>query len=147
MNMNSETNRPGSGVNSPNPNRNETTVIGPTVVITGDLVTEEDLLLQGTVEGTIIARGDQVTIQNGGRIVGNTIGKTIRVEGLVEGDLYGEDRIAVISTGDIHGNLFAPRVSLDEGCRVKGKVSMEDTQARVVAVEAIIKKRRTGKQE
>ncbi len=124
----------------------EKTVIGAAVTITGDLTAEEDLVIQGTVDGTIIAKEHQVTIAKEGRIKGNTLGKTLIVEGTVEGDLHGGEKVVIRPTGEVRGSLFAPRVSLEDGCRFKGKVSM-DTQARSLAVEPVAATRRAGKHD
>jgi cytoskeletal protein CcmA (bactofilin family) len=43
----------------------------------------------------------------------------------VKGDLYGSERVAIRKTGNVHGNIVSPKVSLEEGCRFKGSIDMD----------------------
>ena len=53
------------------------------------------------------------------------LGKIISVEGEVEGNLHGEDKIIIRQSGTVHGDLVAPCINLEEGCKFRGTVDME----------------------
>jgi cytoskeletal protein CcmA (bactofilin family) len=73
--------------------KDQQAVIGATVVIKGDLTGEEDLLIEGRLEGKVESRRHKVTVGRNGRIKGDIYAKTITIEGTVEGNLYGEEQL------------------------------------------------------
>jgi cytoskeletal protein CcmA (bactofilin family) len=99
-------------------------VIGSTVFIKGDLAGEEDLLIEGRLEGKIESRRHSITIGKNGRIKGDIYGKVITVEGTVEGNLFGEEQLIVRQSGNVRGNIVAPRVALEDGSNFKGSIDM-----------------------
>ncbi|PYV38461.1 MAG: hypothetical protein DMG09_11920 [Acidobacteria bacterium] len=50
---------------------------------------------------------------------------TLETFGAVEGNLYGHDQIVVRNSGNVRGNITAPRVALEDGSRFKGSIDME----------------------
>ncbi len=105
--------------------RRERAVIGASISIQGDLSGEEDLTILGRVQGKIDVKGNSVTVGETGKVQADVWGKTIVVEGQVEGNLYGGDQIILRSSGSVHGNLTAPRVALEDGAQFKGSIDME----------------------
>lgn len=105
--------------------RRERAVIGESITIQGDLSGEEDLTVLGRVQGTVDVKSNSVTIGESGHVKADVYGKTIIVEGRVEGNLFGGEQIVLRATGDVRGNLTAPRVSLEDGAQFKGAIDME----------------------
>lgn len=103
----------------------EAAVIGPSIQINGDLSGEEDLVIQGKVSGTIQLREKSLTVGNQGQVDANVLAHSIIIEGKVNGDLFGSERVSIRNTGNVHGNIVSPKVSLDEGCRFKGSIDMD----------------------
>lgn len=99
--------------------------IGPSISICGDLAGDEDLIIQGRVEGSVSLQQNNVTIGKEGRIKASICGRIITVEGHVEGDLNGEEKVIIRASGNVRGNIVSPRVALEEGCRFKGSIDME----------------------
>jgi cytoskeletal protein CcmA (bactofilin family) len=100
-------------------------VIGPSIQIKGDLSGEEDLIIQGKVNGTIQLREKSLTVGSQGQVDANVLAHSIIVEGKVTGDLYGSERVSIRKTGNVQGNIVSPKVGLDEGCRFKGSIDMD----------------------
>jgi cytoskeletal protein CcmA (bactofilin family) len=100
-------------------------VIGSSISIQGDLSGEEDLTIHGRVDGKVDVKGNSVTIGESGRVKADVYGKTIIVEGQVDGNLFGGDQIILRSSGHVRGNLTAPRVALEDGAQFKGAIDME----------------------
>lgn len=100
-------------------------VIGPKIRFKGELVGEEDLLIQGQVDGTIDLKGNSLIIGEQGVVKANVLAQTITIEGTVEGDIYGEERISIKSSSNVKGNLVADRVTLEDGAKFKGSIDME----------------------
>ncbi len=109
----------------PKTHSREAAVIGPSIQINGDLSGEEDLVIQGKVTGTIQLREKSLTVGAQGLVSANVLAHSIIVEGEVKGDLYGSARVSIRKTGNVQGNIVSPKVSLDEGCRFKGSIDMD----------------------
>lgn len=103
----------------------ERAIIGPSISIHGDVTGEEDLVVQGRVEGKIDLKQNNVTIGKDGRVKADIYGRRIEVEGEVRGNLFADEQIMVAQTGQVVGNITAPRVTLADGCRFKGSIDME----------------------
>ena len=112
--------------------------IGPSIAIKGDVTGEEDLIIEGRIEGKILLKANSVTIGRNGRVKANVYANSITVEGEVEGDLIGKDEVVIRQSGKVKGNVAAPRVVLDSGARFQGSIDMEQQQGR--PVEAKVEK-------
>ncbi len=102
-----------------------TAVIGPKIMFKGELTGEEDLLIQGRVEGSIDLKGNHLTIGSQGVIKANVAARTITVEGSVEGDIVAAEHIAIKSASRVKGNLKAERVTLEDGAKFRGSIDMD----------------------
>ena len=100
-------------------------MIGTSVSIKGEVTGQENLRIQGRIEGKISLRGQDVTVGKSGKVQADIHAKAIHVEGEVVGDLYGEQEIIIEASGQVTGNLVAPRVNLENGSRFKGSIDME----------------------
>ena len=126
---------------NPAPQARERAVIGPTITIEGDLSGEEDLLIEGRLEGKVELRRNCVTVGKNGHIKADIYGRIITVEGTVEGNLYGEEQLVVRQSGTVRGNIVSPRVNLEDGCNFKGSIDMSPKEKPAIAVpreEALI---------
>ena len=100
-------------------------VIGPSIVIKGDLSGDEEVLVQGKIEGTVQLRNNNLTVGTEGSVKANVRAQVINIEGAVEGDLIGDERIIIHQSGNVRGNLIAPRVILEDGAKFKGSIDMD----------------------
>lgn len=104
-------------------NKKSMSVLGPTLSFKGELKAEEELLIQGTVEGSI-EHTSNLTIGTEGKVRANVKAEFIAVEGQVKGDLRGTKSVVVKDSADVSGNIFSPTVSLYEGATFNGKIDM-----------------------
>jgi len=100
-------------------------VIGRSIRIDGDLQGEEDLRIEGDVTGTIRLHNNTLTIGSEGKIRADVYAKSVTVDGVMEGDLYGSERVSVRKNAKVVGNITSPRVSLEDGARFKGTIEMD----------------------
>jgi cytoskeletal protein CcmA (bactofilin family) len=103
----------------------EAAVIGPSIHIDGDLRGEEDLLIEGEVNGTVQLKNNSLTIGPQGKIRADVYAHSIFVDGFMEGDLYGSERVNVRKNAQVRGNITSPRVSLEDGAKFKGSIEMD----------------------
>ena len=102
----------------------ERALIGSSIKIDGSLSGGEDLFVDGRVKGKIDLNQHNVTIGTNGRIKADIHGRSIEVLGEVEGSLYGSEQIVLRKSSKVRGNLFAARVSLEDGADFKGSIDM-----------------------
>lgn len=116
--------------------RRDLATIGPSIKVKGDLTGEEDLLVQGRIEGKIILKQHNVTVGKKGRVKADIHGNSIHIEGEVRGNLFGQKDIVIHASGRVDGNLTAPRVTLENGSKFKGSIDMQPTpESATVKVE------------
>ncbi|MFT4614943.1 MAG: cytoskeletal protein CcmA (bactofilin family) [Bacteroidia bacterium] len=100
-------------------------MIGSSIHIKGEVTGEEDLLIQGTVEGTIHLGENEVSIGESGTISADIQARSIRIDGEVTGDIKGSEKVVISRSGNVRGNIIAPRVTLEDGAIFKGSIDMD----------------------
>ena len=109
--------------------RAKASIIGPTVSFKGELTAEEDLLIQGKVQGSI-SHTARLTVGKQGTVKAEVRAKHVEIDGEVEGDVYGVDSVNVRAAANVKGNIFSPTVTLVEGAHFKGSIDMDPRKAR-----------------
>ncbi len=120
-----ESSSSGSGSQARSSDRLDVAVIGRSIRINGDLQGDEDLRIEGDVTGTVELKNNTLTVGAEGKIRADVYAKAVTVDGLVEGDLYGSERVNIRKNAQVRGNITAPRVSLEDGARFKGSIEMD----------------------
>ena len=105
-------------------------VLGPTLRFRGELSAQEDLVVQGSVEGSI-THTQSLTIGTDGSMTGNIRARVIVIDGKVDGDLYATESVTIRATAKVKGNVFAPRVAIQDGAFFQGQVEMQPSGAAV----------------
>lgn len=120
--------------------------IGPSITIRGDITGEESLVVDGRVEGTVNLPQYDVTVGADGHIKADVRAKVIEIHGTTEGDLNGAEQVILRRAANVQGNIAAPRVTLEDGCRFKGSIDMEgavdagrksDGSARIAGIKPV----------
>jgi cytoskeletal protein CcmA (bactofilin family) len=122
-----------SGAGSaPEPRRasSERATIGASILIKGDLSGDEDLVIEGRVEGKVDLKQNNVTVGRNGRVRADIFGRVVIIEGEVDGNVFAQEQAILRQAGAIRGNITAPRVILEDGSRFKGSIDMEDKDAK-----------------
>ena len=114
------------------PASREAAVIGPSITIDGDVRGEEDLLIEGEVSGTVQLKSNSLTIGPQGKVRADVYAHSIYVDGYLEGDLYGSERVHIRKSAQVKGNVTSPRVSLEDGAKFKGAIEMDPQAAQSV---------------
>ncbi len=110
-------------------------VIGQTIKVKGTITGDENLLIEGTVEGSVSLPKHDLTVGSSGSLQADISAKTVRIDGQVTGDISGVEKVIVSKTGHVRGNIVAPRVTLEDGAKFKGAIDMDpsDTAKRQAA--------------
>ncbi|MCY1012117.1 polymer-forming cytoskeletal protein [Nannocystis pusilla] len=99
-------------------------VIGPRITVRGSLVGEEDVVVQGRVEGSI-ALTAHLLIAGPALVAADIEADSVEIHGQVEGDVVAAEGITLREGARVVGNLRAPRVEIADGAQFKGAVEMD----------------------
>lgn len=105
-------------------------VLGPTLKFRGELSAQEDLIVQGSVDGSI-THTQSLTIGTDGSMKGDIRARVILIDGKVDGDLYATESVSIRATAKVKGNVFAPRVAISDGAFFQGQIEMQPSGAAV----------------
>lgn len=102
-------------------------IIGYGTTFTGDLDLTGLLKIDGDFSGSIKAEG-KVLVGHTGRAKCSIFAKTVVVGGVVKGDIYAVDRVVILSTGMVLGNIRTPRLVIEEGVLFNGELTVTDEE-------------------
>ena len=102
-----------------------TALIGPGIHINGDIGGDENLVIEGRVDGKIRLDSHEVEVGQSGRVNADITAKVIRIAGEVRGDITGTEKVIILRSGNVHGNIVAPRMTLEDGAIFKGSIDMD----------------------
>jgi len=102
-------------------------VIGESITIEGEVRGDEDLTIQGHVDGSVNLDDHAVTVGPDGKVEADIIARVITVEGYVDGDLEANEQVVLRGTARVEGDISAPRVVLDDGSYFRGAVDMDES--------------------
>lgn len=112
------------------PDRRTSAWIGKSVFIKGDVISAEDLTIDGRVEGTIALDGHCLTVGAGAAIQADLTAHTLIISGAVTGNVTATERIEIRETGSVEGDITAPRLTVRDGAVLRGRI---DTAAEAPA--------------
>ena len=98
--------------------------IGKSITIKGDLSGNEDLVIEGTVEGKVELPSSQLTIGADGSVHAEVNAKSVVVIGRVTGNVNGTERVEIQATGQVEGDVCSPRLVVVEGAELNGSIHM-----------------------
>ena len=99
--------------------------IGQSVQIKGELTGNEDLTIEGLVDGKILVKDHSLTIGANGRITAEVHAKTVMIVGTITGNITADDKVEIAPSGTVNGDIRAPRVSISDGAKFKGSIDMD----------------------
>jgi cytoskeletal protein CcmA (bactofilin family) len=90
------------------------------IKIKGEISGNEDLFVDGTIEGNLTFGNSTVTLGPNATVKADVTAKEVIVRGRVEGKLTGTERIQVWRSARVRGDLKADRISIEEGAELHG---------------------------
>lgn len=98
--------------------------IGKSITISGDLTGEEDLVIEGKVEGKVSLPNSQLTVGANGTVKAEVQAKAVVVIGRVAGNVRGTERVEIQATGVVEGDVMSPKLVVAEGAVLNGSIQM-----------------------
>jgi cytoskeletal protein CcmA (bactofilin family) len=105
------------------------TTIGPSLVITGDITSQEDVTIHGRVNGQIRMREGSLVVAPKAHVEGDVHAGRVTIHGALGGNVTSTDRIELTPTADVRGTLTGPTIVLQDGALFNGRVEMERSGA------------------
>ena len=99
-------------------------VIGRAVTIKGEILSQEDLVVDGEVEGTVSAEGHRITVGPKGRIRANIKARELAVQGSVQGNVEAVDRFIIRKEGSLVGDVKMAGIVIEDGAYFKGSIDI-----------------------
>jgi cytoskeletal protein CcmA (bactofilin family) len=101
------------------------TTIGPTIVISGELTSGEDITVQGRVNGQVMVRESALTIGEQAQLKADVRGARVIVKGRLKGSIVASERIELAPSATVDGSLSANQVILTDGTQFNGRIDMD----------------------
>ncbi len=108
--------------------------LGKSMVVKGDLSASEDLTIEGRVEGTITVQGHTLTVGHHAHIEAQILARVATIRGTVHGDVTVTEKVEILATGSLDGDVVAPRITIAEGACFRGKMDIQPGNAEQVPV-------------
>ena len=105
-------------------NSNNSLMIGEGVSITGTIKSNNEVTVQGNIEGDIEC--NSVTINKSGNVKGKIKTEMMVVEGKAEGEMNVNNVLNIKSNGNVNGKVFYGEIQIDEGGKISGEINHRD---------------------
>jgi cytoskeletal protein CcmA (bactofilin family) len=100
------------------------TVIGAGITIEGEISSDEDVVVHGTVRGKLIAK-ESVSVESGASVEADVTGASLSVAGAITGNIVAQERVDLQTGAKVIGNVKAARITIADGAQFKGNVDMD----------------------
>jgi cytoskeletal protein CcmA (bactofilin family) len=101
--------------------------LGSSLHVKGEISGNEDLLIDGTVEGLITLDERKLTVGASAKVTADIIAREVVVYGTVKGNLRAKDRIEIKKDGSVNGDLTTARIMIEDGAYFKGSIEIDKT--------------------
>jgi len=99
-------------------------IIGRTLLVKGEVISDDEVIIEGKVEGKINVK-NRLIIGKNGRIEADIEAREVTIRGRVDGNVKGIQRVEIVPEGILNGNITAPNVIISEGAIFAGNIDMK----------------------
>ena len=113
-------------VNEPHhePHRGGSAALGKSVIVKGQIISREDLTIDGEVEGTVELQEHRLTVGPNGKVKASVKAREIVVLGTVHGDVEVSDKIDIRRDAKLVGDIRTARIVIEDGAYFKGNIDI-----------------------
>lgn len=124
-------------LNVSEPNKDEVeTVVGPSVNVEGDFSSEGNIIVKGTVAGSVHT-SKHISVEQGAKIMANVRAGSAQVSGEVKGNMKVKEVLELTSTARILGDLEVKTLIVEAGALISGRVMMPGLEAETKSARAM----------
>ena len=99
--------------------------LGPSLHVKGEISGNEDLIIEGSVEGLVQLDERKLTVGATAKVTADIIAREVVVYGSVKGNLRAKDRIEIKKDGSVNGDLTTARIMIEDGAYFKGSIEID----------------------
>ena len=99
--------------------------LGAGLVVKGEISGDEDLLIDGTVEGGITLQSHRLTVGSTAQLSSNVVAREVVIHGEVGGNLRVRDRVEIKKDSAVIGDITTARISIEDGAYFKGRIEID----------------------
>ncbi len=99
--------------------------LGASLHVKGEITGNEDLSIDGTVEGLVHLEERKLTVGASAKVTADIIAREVVVYGNVKGNLRARDRIEIKKDGSVVGDLTTARIMIEDGAYFKGSIEID----------------------
>lgn len=107
--------------------------LGSTIQIKGQVTGNEDLQIDGIVDGPISLKGHELTVGSDAKLTSEIHAGDVVAYGKVVGDIHARGRVDIRREGSIIGNISCARISIEDGAHFKGRIEIDPTKTQSAA--------------
>jgi cytoskeletal protein CcmA (bactofilin family) len=116
-----------STYNTPSVSNSGVARLGSSLHVKGEITGNEDLAIDGSVEGLVHLEDRKLTVGASARLTADVIAREVVVYGNVKGNLRARDRIEIKKDGSVVGDLTTARIMIEDGAYFKGSIEIDKT--------------------
>ena len=105
--------------------------LGSTLKVKGKISSDEDLQIDGTVEGPISLQGHRLIVGRTAQLSSEVTAREVIVYGKVTGNLRASDRVEIKKDGELIGDILTARIRIEDGAYFKGRIEIEHAKSPV----------------
>jgi cytoskeletal protein CcmA (bactofilin family) len=108
-----------------NPIENAPAYIGPGIKVKGTITADEDVYIDGDVEGSLSVPGHCLTVGEMAYVNAETVAREVVVYGALQGELRAFDRIEIKKHGSVAGDVATAQIVIEDGAHFKGVIAAD----------------------
>lgn len=100
------------------------TIIGETIVVDGEIHTDDKLVVAGTIKGKVtVAQG--LLVERSGMVEADVEADAVQIAGRLDGQVQATARVEITAEGKMNGDIRAPRILIADGAQFRGHIEMD----------------------
>jgi len=115
---------------SSSPSARNLACLGSSIEVKGRISGEEDLQVDGKVEGPVALAGQRLTVGRSGQLNSEITAREVIVYGKLTGNVRASDRVEIKKDGSVTGDIITARISIEDGAFFKGRIEIDGGKSR-----------------
>jgi cytoskeletal protein CcmA (bactofilin family) len=111
------------------PRADAASALGASILLTGDISGDEDLVLRGTFKGAIRLRNHSLFIERGANVEADIEAASVAVSGSLTGNIRAAGRVVLSSDARMKGDITAAKIHIRDGAQFRGSIKMAEGRA------------------
>jgi len=108
----------------------QSSLVGKTLLIKGEIYSEDEMLIEGRIQGKITVK-NRVVIGPDGNVEAEIDARDVVIKGKVTGNVRGSQRVEIVPAGTLHGNIQSPRVVIADAGFFEGNIEMRPHEEKI----------------